>query len=215
MTIETKKYSRRPFHVEALRVDKSNINEVAEWCGGTVVEVPMSNTDKTEMFIQVDVHAPASERQSRAFPGDYVLLLEGGRSFKVYTTKAFNKNFVPNVDSDISEVPARRKIETKPQNGIKPEALEALSKMGESVQKASDKASETLRGVTDAVLKSGTKNQQEETKPAVPIDLPPTENVMSEADRAQRAQANREATEALTKTVETNEPEKKRKFIQQ
>lgn len=148
-TMQTQRFSRRPFDVEAVQVKKGNMEEVAEWCNGAVVAPDTEAA--TQSYIQVDVLSPANERQSRAFPGDWVLLLEGGKSFKVYTPKAFNKNFVVSENQEPSS--PTQKVEKKqggkrqdrtPSNGIKSDARDALRKMGEAMQGASKRVADPV-----------------------------------------------------------------------
>lgn len=90
--IQPKTYIRKPFTVQSDRVTDKNIQQMAEWCGGEVkglgehdgrwgpfIEVPVVNPD------------PKKPRQSQAFVGDWILQSEQG--FKVYTDRAFLKNF--------------------------------------------------------------------------------------------------------------------------
>lgn len=83
--MKTHKFARKPFYVDAVRVSDANMEEVAEWCKGTI--------EKSEegTFIKVEVHRPLTERQTQAFVGDWVLF--AGSGFKVYTPKAFDKSF--------------------------------------------------------------------------------------------------------------------------
>ena len=83
--LKTHKFARKAFHVDAVRVSESNIEEVAEWCQGTIKEGPDGK------FIQVKVHRPLTERQTQAYIGDWVLC--AGTGFKVYVPKAFDKSF--------------------------------------------------------------------------------------------------------------------------
>lgn len=84
--MKTHKFARKPFYVDSVRVTEHNMAEVAEWCGGSVVE-----DEKLGTFISVKVHRPLTERQTQAFIGDWVLF--GGTGYKVYTAKAFDKSF--------------------------------------------------------------------------------------------------------------------------
>lgn len=231
--METKKYSRRPFDVVAVRVTKTNMDEVAVWCSGEVVETPAKGTARAERFIQVDVPTPANERQSRAFPGDYVLLLEGGKSFKVYTTKAFNKNFVlsedqsetpsqPSTTKKATKRPARKQTQPKQGNGLKPEAREALRKMGEGMKKASEQATEQASKVTEsfqqAVEKATTSEQGKDETPAQPVELTP-EQTPTHSHEAELQVVERPVENTTEPKLEVTEkpaeqPEKKRKFIQ-
>jgi len=84
--MKTHKFARKPFYVDAVRVSEENIQEVAAWCQGEVL------TDAEEgQYIKVRVHRPLTDRQTKAFIGDWVLY--AGTGFKVYTPKAFDKSF--------------------------------------------------------------------------------------------------------------------------
>lgn len=92
MSIETSKFARKPFYVDAVQVTAENIEDVAKWCMGEV----RSSTEKPEgvtedQYVKVRVHRPLTERQTKAFIGDWVLY--AGTGFKVYTPKAFEKSF--------------------------------------------------------------------------------------------------------------------------
>lgn len=83
--IETSKYTRKPFEVEAIQVTAENMDEVAQWCGGTVT------TEGDTKFIKVEIDRVLNERQTKAFIGDWVL--KQNDSYKIYTSKAFRKSF--------------------------------------------------------------------------------------------------------------------------
>lgn len=90
--VEAVKYVRRPFEVEAVLVTEDNLPEVAVWCQGDVQTETYRNGDERE-FIKVRVARALNERQTKAYPGDWVLY--AGTGFKVYTEKAFKKTFEP------------------------------------------------------------------------------------------------------------------------
>lgn len=83
--METEKYLRKPFEVEAVQVTAENIDEVAQWCKGEVKE---QNGNK---YIKVEVARTLNEKQTMAFIGDWILF--AGTGYKVYTAKAFGKHF--------------------------------------------------------------------------------------------------------------------------
>lgn len=89
--METVKYARKSFEVDAVRVTADNIEEVAAWCKGTVI-VETDEQNKLQQYIKVDVQNVLNDRQTQAFVGDWVLYASNG--FKVYTSKAFNKTFL-------------------------------------------------------------------------------------------------------------------------
>lgn len=85
MNIE--KYVRKPFYVDAVQVDVDNMEEISEWCDGTL----FTNTGTGSSHIQVPVIHPIPERQTYARVGDWVL--SSPKGFKVYTDRAFQKGF--------------------------------------------------------------------------------------------------------------------------
>lgn len=82
------KYVRRSFEVEAVEVTTENLVEVSKWCGGRV-----RGKEDHGQHIKVKVQSPLNDRQTKAFPGDFVLKHPSG--FKVYTPKAFENTFQP------------------------------------------------------------------------------------------------------------------------
>lgn len=84
--METKTYYRKPFSVEVVQVTEENLEEVAAWCGGRIQKQPKGR------HIVVPVQDPKTERQKKAFVGDWVLNYEG-RGFKSYPDGSFHKSF--------------------------------------------------------------------------------------------------------------------------
>lgn len=91
MTLQLAKYARKTFYVDAIQVTEENMEEVAQLCMGTIENSKGSEGATGERYIKVRVHRPLTERQSRAFIGDWVLY--AGTGFKVYTPIAFQKSF--------------------------------------------------------------------------------------------------------------------------
>jgi len=89
--VETTRFARRAFYVEAVQVTLDNMSAVTEWCGGVVES--MDSRNGLTNYVKVPVSNPASDRQTRAFLGDWVL--KAGTTFKVYTAKAFESSFEP------------------------------------------------------------------------------------------------------------------------
>lgn len=91
MNIET--YARKSFPVGAVQATEENLQEIAEWCGGEVQkqETKIKNAIKIEEFVRVPVKNPLNEKQTRAYIGDWVLVVDD--SYKVYTDRAFKKSF--------------------------------------------------------------------------------------------------------------------------
>lgn len=94
MTVQTKRFQRKPFYVEAIQVTEENMAEVAEWCGGPIKHTRPKSSENVEPapYIQVPVISPKSVRQTRGYVGDWVL--KAGEGFKVYADKSFKQSFV-------------------------------------------------------------------------------------------------------------------------
>lgn len=84
--METTKYVRKPFFIDAIQVTEDNLDEVAKWASGDI-----RTDNENKKYIKVRVYMPKNDRQSKAFVGDWVLY--AGTGFKVYTTKAFSASF--------------------------------------------------------------------------------------------------------------------------
>lgn len=96
--METKRYTRKSFDVDAIQVTAENIEEVARWCMGEVrfqerLPVDGGTTPVNRPYIAVRVFHPKNPRQTQAFIGDWVLY--AGTGYKVYTPKAFEQSFIP------------------------------------------------------------------------------------------------------------------------
>lgn len=102
--IQPLKYVRKPFEVDAVEVTEDNMQEVAEWCQGTVHDIPNGRP-----FIKVRVARALNERQTKAFVGDWVLY--AGIGFKVYTKKAFNRSFEPDTRESVVDAGELETIE--------------------------------------------------------------------------------------------------------
>lgn len=90
-TITTQKFIRKPFSIDAIRVTEGNFKAISEWCGGTI-EVEKRGS-KEIRFIRVDVKQAMSDRQTKAYVGDWLLSSKG--KWKVYTHHAFETHFEP------------------------------------------------------------------------------------------------------------------------
>lgn len=84
--MQTTKFTRKPFEVDAVQVTTENIEDVAKWCQGEVT------TEDGQQCIKVRVLRALNERQTKAFVGDWVLY--AGTGYKVYIDRAFKKSFM-------------------------------------------------------------------------------------------------------------------------
>lgn len=87
--METKKYVRKSFGVEAVQVTEENITEVAEWCDADIQTE--SKDDGQTAYLRKNIVGATKERQRRAYLGDWVLRSKVG--FKFYNNKAFASSF--------------------------------------------------------------------------------------------------------------------------
>lgn len=86
--MKVQKFVRKPMFVDAVLVTVSNMAEVAEWCNGRIETVEAKNPNAPKVsFIRVNVIRANNDRQTQAFPGDWVLKSESG--CKIYTHLAF------------------------------------------------------------------------------------------------------------------------------
>jgi hypothetical protein len=98
MSIKATKYIRKALYVDAVRVTEENFDELAKWCQGDIT------SDGNRAYIRVRVHTPKSERQTRAFVGDWILYTD--RGYKIYSNNSFVDNFILAVNEDNEEVKA-------------------------------------------------------------------------------------------------------------
>lgn len=90
--VETVKFIRKSFPVDAVQVTLENMKDIARWCAGTIMHDGDKEGHLSRDYIKVRVAYPINEKQTQAYLGDWVL--KSGKSFKVYTNAAFEKNFI-------------------------------------------------------------------------------------------------------------------------
>lgn len=88
MPVVTATYERKTFRVEAVRVTSTNMDEVAEWCGGRLVD--SSNYGRKHVMVPTGKN---SESLAPAFVGNWITCLDKGRSFRVYKERSFLEAF--------------------------------------------------------------------------------------------------------------------------
>lgn len=87
MTLHIQHYVRKVFWVEAVEVSYSNLEEIAEWCGGKIRDLGGGNK-----CIEVPVRQPQNERQRFAHVHDWVVHREK-QGFMVYMPLPFKRTF--------------------------------------------------------------------------------------------------------------------------
>lgn len=128
--IEPRQFVRKAFYVSGVQVTENNIHEVAKWCGGSIQE-----NGEGQLYIRVHTTKAMYDRQTQARPGDWVL--KAGKSWKVYTNKAFNDVFEA-VDAERQkEVEEVEEVEdADPLTTLPPEAKEVLLLIAEQIKEA-------------------------------------------------------------------------------
>ena len=97
MTTATR-FMRIPFFVTGFRVTKDNMDAIAKWCEGHVI-------DSEHPFVRVPVNRPTNKKQTEAYVGTWVILStqRGERSFKVYTEEWLRKQFFELPEDSLDE----------------------------------------------------------------------------------------------------------------
>lgn len=180
MSLKTHKFARKPFYVDAVRVSDANMEEVAEWCKGTI-EVSEDEETKGQKFISVKVHRPLTERQTQAFIGDWVLF--AGTGFKVYIPKAFDKSFEKVrtlTKAQADEAGIKVPHEPRPaKKAIPREPKKKVGNVGEALKQAQDKAdvdvdyrsAETGQYVSEETAEANPDTTVKETTPKSKADV--------------------------------------------
>jgi hypothetical protein len=101
--LEIQHFRRKSFPVDGVQVTAENMSDVSRWCDGQI------HQDKTEEnptdhpnYIKVRVHNPLTERQTKAYVGDWVLY--AGKGYKVYTERGLKKSFEEDDEPDEQNV---------------------------------------------------------------------------------------------------------------
>jgi hypothetical protein len=88
VTLITKPFSRKSFDVDAVQITKENMEEVARWCHGTVV-----NPDVGRSYVSL--------KAGRGYEGDWACSKKG--NFRLYNRRAFDENFTPTLVEGVRE----------------------------------------------------------------------------------------------------------------
>lgn len=89
--IVTTTFERKTFRVQAVRVTQENMGELAEWCGGAVVNADRHPDDVTQ-YIEVET-TRMSGSKSHAWVGDWIARLSADHCFRIYRDKSFLEVF--------------------------------------------------------------------------------------------------------------------------
>lgn len=84
-------YQQKPARIEAFQLDVDNAEELANWCGGVLVEEITPATDEAEEIRQPGINVPTPEGMLRASVGDYIW--RSGVDFAVTTQSEFQATY--------------------------------------------------------------------------------------------------------------------------
>lgn len=103
--VQTSRFTRRAFVVDAVQVTADNMERLSKWCGGAVrhTKPKPERSLPSSPYVLVPVFAPRNERQRRGYKGDWIIRAENG-SFYVYADKAFNLAFEPFTENPESKL---------------------------------------------------------------------------------------------------------------
>jgi hypothetical protein len=103
--MDTQEAIRKSFPVKVVQVTLQNIEEVAEWCGGTIAQRPtrMLGTETLLPVIQLKTQVGGREREFDATLGSWVVELNG--SFRAYKHTQFMSSFdlLPSLKPEVPE----------------------------------------------------------------------------------------------------------------
>lgn len=85
-------YERKTFRVQAVRVSSDNMWEVAGWCEGRYL-IGQTGSQRPCIEIKLGHDAQRKPKYDRAYIGDWVTLLPGQNSFRIYKEKTFLEAF--------------------------------------------------------------------------------------------------------------------------
>lgn len=168
MGVETEKYIRKPLYVDAVRVSTQNFDEIASWCQGEV----QVDAETRKQYIKVRVHLPKVPRQTRAYPGDWILYTDKG--YKVYTNRAFRASFDKVVDEGVVTPATPIEEPTTPQG----EPIEIVEATPQAIADVVNEQQPKEPGLQAAALEGGHPIDPEEpiAPPPTPAITPPTED---------------------------------------
>jgi hypothetical protein len=89
--VKATRFMRKPFVVVGFEITETNMDAVAKWCQGHVVQ------GEEGPFVRVPVDYPTSRKQTEGYVGTWVLqsrAINGGKTFKVYSPAWLKNNFV-------------------------------------------------------------------------------------------------------------------------
>jgi len=91
--METQKYMRRPFAVEAVQVSPSNCDEIAKWCGGKIEQRPYKMLGFDDVMLPAIMVTESDGKVIQARIGSFVVGMNG--KFRVMRKKQFHDMFAP------------------------------------------------------------------------------------------------------------------------
>lgn len=90
MKVKATRFMRKPFVSKGYEVTETNMDALAQWCGGSVIR-----EEGRTPFVRVPVSRSNNERQTRAYTGSWIVvsIFDDQRHFKVYKLEWLLRSF--------------------------------------------------------------------------------------------------------------------------
>ena len=155
--------------VEVVKVTSANLEDVAEWCGGSIAETE-SRRVPGRMDKYVWVPTPKGSNISWAFPGMFItkrLVItmkdEVKETWAVFRRDYFDRNYFDSPKGAVDATWERKAEEAK-----RPEEIEVVNNVGEAMAKALEDVKASIRRIAD---RAGVDLDADDQETAVGADL--------------------------------------------
>jgi hypothetical protein len=96
--IITTTFQRKTFVVQAIQITGENLSELAEWCGGELIEsytpeIHLRSGNYRTGHPCIEMTVGRNGQKIRAFIGDWITHIQGSEKFKIYRDKTFKEAF--------------------------------------------------------------------------------------------------------------------------
>lgn len=159
--------------VEVVKVTSNNLEEVAEWCGGSVLETE-SRRQKGKMDQYVHVPTPEGTKISWAFPGMFItkrlvntMKNELRETYAVFRRDYFDKNYFATIEAAVDKTWERAERERN-----RPKKVEVVvsNNVGEALVEA-QKRIKDLEAKLDAAREEESEVELTEVLPGFPAHV--------------------------------------------
>jgi hypothetical protein len=107
--MELRKYTRKPFAVNAVQVSLQNIDQVAEWCRGTIEQVPTKMLGTETLLPVIRLRGQGNDRGKEQVATLGCFVVENKGSFRSYKPAQFEASF-DTMDEEQEETEGPRQV---------------------------------------------------------------------------------------------------------